>query len=138
MTALAAKNVLDGTKAPATTTSEMKIALGSLRDFLSESLGTEGTTAFSRSLAASGYQKLPSGLILQWGTAVTPSNGTTTVGFNIAFPTAALIAMGNIPSSGFSTFSVNISAITTTQMNVRTTNNNAATEAGFYWFAIGY
>ena len=45
MTTLPARNVLDGSKTPATTTSEMKTALGSVRDFLSESLGPDGITA---------------------------------------------------------------------------------------------
>lgn len=43
MTALPNRNILDGTKLPATTTSEMKTALGSIRDFLSECLGVDST-----------------------------------------------------------------------------------------------
>lgn len=49
-----------------------------------------------KSLAASGYQKLPGGVILQWGTG--PSSGTLAAGatgsgtitWPIAFPTACL------------------------------------------------
>lgn len=49
------------------------------------------TTAFANpgsSLAASGYQKLPSGLILQWGSFTSSGAGTSSVSFPIAFPTA--------------------------------------------------
>lgn len=43
--------------------------------------------AFGASLASAGYQKLPSGLIIQWGVA---GGGTGTRTFPIAFPTAFL------------------------------------------------
>lgn len=41
---------------------------------------------FGSSLAASGYQKLPSGLIVQWGSIVTSATANVTVTFPIAFP----------------------------------------------------
>lgn len=47
-TALPAKNVLDGTKSPATTTGEMKSALGQLRDYLAGLLGADGDVATAR------------------------------------------------------------------------------------------
>ena len=43
MTRLPEKNVLDGSKSPKTTTSEMKKALGELRDYLHELLGEDGS-----------------------------------------------------------------------------------------------
>jgi hypothetical protein len=43
---------------------------------------------FDASLSANGYQRLPSGLIIQWGSGTTPGSGTTAVSFPIAFPTA--------------------------------------------------
>lgn len=45
------------------------------------------------SLAASGYQKLPSGLIIQWGTVAATANPVT-VTLPITFPNAALHAVG--------------------------------------------
>lgn len=49
MALLPNRNILDGTKVPATTTSEMKTALGSLRDYLAGLLGTDSTdTAAAR------------------------------------------------------------------------------------------
>ena len=44
----------------------------------------------NQNLAASGYQKLPGGLIIQWGTVATDSTGTVAATFPIAFPSAAL------------------------------------------------
>ena len=46
-------------------------------------------TAFGSSLSASGYQRLPSGLIIQWGNAVT-SGGTANVSLPLAFPSACV------------------------------------------------
>jgi hypothetical protein len=45
--------------------------------------------AFAFNLGSSGYQKLPSGLIIQWGTA-TPTTGGATITFPLAYPTTAL------------------------------------------------
>lgn len=60
-------------------------------------LGYSG--AFGSSLAAAGYQKLPSGLIAQWGTTNTAVAANTSTGmtwtFPIAFPNACLFAAAN-------------------------------------------
>ena len=48
--------------------------------------GTLTGGGFANSLATNGYQKLPGGLIMQWGT-VTASNDATTVTFPTPFPT---------------------------------------------------
>jgi hypothetical protein len=45
------------------------------------------TASFGKSLASSGYQKLPGGLILQWGNDGSPALSSS-VTFPIAFPTA--------------------------------------------------
>jgi hypothetical protein len=48
--------------------------------------------AFAAQLSGTGYQKLPSGLIRQWGTVVTSVSGAVTVTMQSAFPTACLRA----------------------------------------------
>jgi hypothetical protein len=52
---------------------------------------------FASSLGASGYQKLPGGLIIQWGTATLPNSGsnvsTIQVSFPIPFPAALVFAV---------------------------------------------
>jgi hypothetical protein len=47
---------------------------------------------FGASLAATGYQKLPSGLIVQWGFFAGSNAGDTAITFPIAFPTNFLCA----------------------------------------------
>ncbi|MBS1198681.1 MAG: putative phage tail protein [Proteobacteria bacterium] len=65
------------------------------------------STAFGASLGAAGYQKLPSGLIVQWGTVTTSASADTAVTFPITFPTAGRslqIAAISGASSGFATY----------------------------------
>jgi hypothetical protein len=143
MTALVAKNVLDGSKAPATTTSEMKSALGNIRDFLAESLGTEGTTAFAKSLTTNGYMKLPGGYIFQHGEAVIGSDGSATVAFPVAFPNGVYHVFFTPRAANFNTYSLN-RAQTAPQVPASnftawaSYNNAPAAGLGFDWFAIGF
>jgi hypothetical protein len=50
----------------------------------------------------SGYQKLPSGLILQWGSGVTDMTGIVTGSFNIAFPSIVYSFIAQVQSSSLS------------------------------------
>jgi hypothetical protein len=50
----------------------------------------KGSGSFGASLAANGYQKLPSGLIFQWGRFNGSGSADTPVTYPIAFPNAAL------------------------------------------------
>lgn len=52
-----------------------------------------GGDSFSASLALPGYQKLPSGLIIQWGQAVASAQGRALYTMPITFPTAFLLGM---------------------------------------------
>lgn len=74
--------------AGATTQDVMTIAGDGKVDF------PAGLAAFvgdNQSLTTNGYQKLPGGLIIQWGSVAVPaSTYTYTVTFPIAFPNAAL------------------------------------------------
>lgn len=89
------------------------------------------SAAFSSSLAASGYQRMPSGLIIQWGV----SSGTSVV-FPIAFPNAAFTVVSNYSSGANSTLGI----------AVRDINFNTITTTGFTkflsesrsWIAIGH
>lgn len=96
----------------------------------------EYNAIFGKSLSASGYQKLPSGLIIQWG-QTSHTGESTAWTFPIAFPTAcqsvlcnmktdngAAIVMSNTNSQAFGSSA--ISGINTTG-----THN-------YNWFAIGY
>jgi hypothetical protein len=142
MTALVAKNVLDGSKAPATTTSEMKSALGNLRDFLAESLGTEGTTAFAKSLTTNGHARLPSGYIFQHGEAVTGTDGSATVVFPVAFPNGQYHIFFTPRGATFATYSIaraqTAAQVPAVNFTAWASANNAPASIGFDWFAIGF
>ncbi len=90
---------------------------------------------FTSSLAANGYQKLPSGLIIQWGTQ---STATNTVVFPISFPNICVHANWTFENNGFGN-----------QPRVMARSKTGFTLAGdcccscagaqpAAWFAIGY
>ncbi|WP_445656816.1 gp53-like domain-containing protein [Achromobacter sp. NCFB-sbj8-Ac1-l] len=54
----------------------------------------------AQSLAGNGYQKLPGGLILQWGFQASAASTTTSVTFPIAFPNTCLAVLGTGLSIG--------------------------------------
>ena len=90
---------------------------------------------FSQSLAASGYQVLPSGLIVQWG-----GGTTTTSGVTVTFPTAfsaqmRFTATPNAASAAMTTYQ----SPTLTSVLVQGWNAAGSQVAlGFSWVAIGY
>ena len=95
---------------------------------------------FGSSVAASGYQRFPSGLIIQWGRtgAIITANSSETDTLPIAFPHAFLqayatpfVSAGTGHVQGASAFTQSLSSITVT---------NTSTTDQFYiqWLAIGY
>lgn len=89
--------------------------------------------AFESSKATNGYQKLPYGLILQWGTAsIAPAGGTTT--FPVAFPNGTLSVTATA-NAGSGIVSVTTGAITSTSVALR--HDSAGTET-IMWSAIGH
>ena len=97
---------------------------------------------FARSLSSTGYQKLPNGLILQWGDGA-HSNGTgaQAVTFPTSFPNAALFGMASNAASGPPSAFHGTSPPNTTGMTVySSTSSGVAAAAGtsFRWLAIGY
>ena len=89
-----------------------------------------------------GYQKLPSGVILQWGTVDYASNPEETpvdVVFPLVFPTSCLnvTATRKIPagSSGDGTVSIVSYSSGSVRFQLDTWGGGAK---GFTWFAIGY
>ena len=93
-----------------------------------------GSTVPANSLSSSGYEKLPTGLIMQWG-SFTQSSDTTSVSFPISFPNACL----NVQQTLLGGASVSASAVgsvtTTGFVSIRdpAVGNNSC-----YFFAIGY
>ncbi|MHB0973968.1 MAG: gp53-like domain-containing protein [Thiobacillus sp.] len=88
----------------------------------------------NQSRVANGYQKLPGGVIIQWGTA-DAVNPQQTITFPIAFPTlCALAVSSDAENSSAAVKSIGVVA-TTTQL---TLTANASPGGTVYWFAIGY
>ena len=86
------------------------------------------------SLTTNGYQKLPSGLIVQWATISLAADTSSLLNFPIAFPTAALAIVGSRRADG-SNASYNFSINSATQL--RAQNTAGGTETAHY-IAIGY
>lgn len=77
----------------------------------------------NQNLAANGYQKLPGGLIIQWGHTL-----VATPLFPIAFPNACFTVVCN--DSDATVSAVGITNVTTTQFTINGDGN--------FWIAIGY
>ncbi|OJA60428.1 gp53-like domain-containing protein [Burkholderia ubonensis] len=86
----------------------------------------------SASISPNGYQKLPSGLIIQWGTGTTQSSGSVTLTFPVAFPTTCRSATAN--NWGGGTVYVGITSFSAASMVV----NSGTVGQNFTWIAIGY
>jgi hypothetical protein len=100
----------------------LSYGLDALDDGDISTLGGNLRTAISGTfnIGSSGWQKLPSGLIVQWGTATVGASGLVTSGGTVTWPTAfpaacrlalaspggpANSANGYLPSCGFQSFS---------------------------------
>ncbi|MFT8655966.1 MAG: hypothetical protein ABF785_04650 [Acetobacter papayae] len=106
-------------------------------------LGTVAMTSelptFTASLATSGYQKLPSGLIIQWGTIT--STTAKVYNFPITFPTAALtIVPGNSDYMGNYADVAYAYVLSTSEFEAGTkaTQNGNASSYSVSWVAFGY
>ena len=97
------------------------------------------------SLSSNGYQRLPSGLIIQWGRSGNPTEGPITVTFPIAFPSVkvfefAMPVVGS-PTGWDVATSAGSTSITQTTFNRRRGNGTSTNDlANFdvYFFAAGY
>lgn len=105
------------------------------------STALQNLSGFNRSLSSNGYQYLPGGLLLQWGTASgVAANTTVTVNFNVAFASAAVyvnFAIQDYTGSNEEMSTPFAYPISTSQFDIRNTDGDTA--IGTYrWFAIGY
>jgi hypothetical protein len=96
-------------------------------------------TEFDKSLTIDGYQKLPGGLIMQWGTTgVIAGPGTAAITFPIAFTTSCFnvqITIKDVSGDTSSTGIVAARSVTTTGFILR---NGDDPDMIFNWLAIGY
>lgn len=99
---------------------------------------------FAASLGGNGYQKLPSGLILQWGYRTTSALSTNytadAVTFPIAFPTAILFRGGSFGSgaaASWLSFTLEATDTPRSSMTIRAGSGSPFAGQPFSWFAIG-
>ena len=79
-------------------------------------------------LAGNGYQKLPSGLIIQWGSN---NAGSSYIYYNlpITFPTAGVVALSSHPGESYNVCNIKL---TTKQIGLKSMSTIQN------WIAIGY
>lgn len=106
--------------------------------------GFAPNTNFASSLAINGYQKLPGGMIMQWGYAAGPySEQSVAVSLPIAFPNACLNAQATVLNdAALNTIStwINIQALGVNQVTFYVNRDQSGDPNidGFYWTAFGY
>ncbi|WP_176218417.1 gp53-like domain-containing protein [Chromobacterium haemolyticum] len=88
------------------------------------------TGAFGSSLASNGYQRLPSGLIIQWG-ARNSTASTDTLTLPLAFPNAALQAYVTDSGNGRVAFGASFASTSTVTVYCASAGNL------YHYFAIG-
>lgn len=90
--------------------------------------------------SSNGYQKLPSGLIIQWGTGNGQNGGKNTVYFPIAFPNACLqIATSHDNANDGFGYAVSTSAYSKTSFEARVVqvSTHNSSDATFRYIAVG-
>lgn len=87
------------------------------------------------SFTGNGYQKLPGGLIMQWGLLTTTSSGTY-VYFPISFPSVCINVQVSITNAAGSTSALGTGSVSAS--NFVLYHDPAAPDTGVYWFAIGW
>lgn len=93
-----------------------------------------------QSLAASGYQKLPGGLVIQWGSIALGASGTNAVTYPVSFPTATLSVVGQVLNNAYVGLEeVEITGITSAAFNAYIINGAGTYSAAtINWIAFGY
>lgn len=109
------------------------VSMGSTWYAASGTVRLKYSASYRAGKSAMGYQALPSGLIIQWGSASLAASTTTTLTFPIAFPNAPLAIVGSRRIGTNATF--NFETLSATQY--RAQNTAPAAETG-NWLAIGY
>lgn len=93
---------------------------------------------FSASLGVSGYQKLPSGLIVQWGQASATAGGSgVAVTLPITFPTTILFGVASVANTGGNSGALAGGIRLDSQVQITVFNNGNQTATAIYWLVFG-
>lgn len=95
--------------------------------------------SFGSSRAVNGYQKLPTGLIIQWGQNSTSASGYTPITFPIAFPGVCYNVVGSVlsTSAANNTFLFNIPGGGATFNAACANSANAFVVVTMNWLSLG-
>lgn len=96
------------------------------------------SSLFGSSLATSGYQKLPSGLIIQWGNVTTSASADVQVTYPIAFPNVAASISLTADVSTAGAFADTNTGLSTGFRAAAWSSTSARVSAYCRWIAIGY
>jgi hypothetical protein len=91
-------------------------------------------TAFTKSLSSNGYQKLPGGLTIQWGTYNSTTDGGQAFSWPVAFAASCYVAVGTF--NDLVNYPLPIISVSTTGFTVDR-NSNISGTAPFRVIAIG-
>lgn len=111
---------------------------GSTSTWGASSLSANG---FSASLSSNGYQKLPSGLIIQWGISdINYNEQSYQITFPIPFPNSAfnVTAVGGYPAAVDGSIGLSVKSLSSNGFHIFGDPNNQNTSGPLYWQAIGY
>lgn len=92
----------------------------------------------NQQLAANGYQKLPSGMIIQWGSLPITAASTAIVTFPVAFTTATVSVVANSQRAAVGSGDVSCHTFTLTTVSIV---NGSSAGTGVHthnWIALGY
>lgn len=92
----------------------------------------------NQSLTTNGYQKIPGGFIIQWGSLTQDANLSTTYSFPLTFPTACVAVVANKGSNInlAGEYAVGSQATSTSQFTIA--NTGTGTLQGIFWVAVGF
>lgn len=112
-------------------------ALSSLLKLLTPGKLNSAFQGANQSLGTNGYQKLPGGLIIQWGnTASLTSGSSNTITLPVAFPNACQsVTYCANTQNGSGASAQSITTKTTTSFSLWA---NALVSTAYNWIAIGY
>jgi hypothetical protein len=99
--------------------------------------GVSGNLDFTSLIGQNGYQKLPSGLIIQWGSTTAPANGGVGITFPIPFPTIGFIGLATFGGFGYNLGTDSILTFGFNDKTQATINSGYFSPALVYWVAIG-
>lgn len=96
--------------------------------------------SFGASLANAGFQRLPSGLIIQWGGFISGADGIANVAWPIPFPNGvgSVTAVGRWVATGLPVYVGINNRTNTAGVFYCVDKNGAPGTMGFDWMAIGY